>query len=285
MPITVQNLSYYYDFKTKFQKTALENIDLTINDGDFAGIVGHTGSGKSTLVSHFNALIKVQSGAVFVDEQDLTKKIDYKLLRAKVGMVFQYPEYQLFDETVYKDIAYGPKNLKLPQEEIDARVRQAVAQVGLDFDEIAERSPFELSGGQMRRAALAGVLAMRPEILILDEPTAGLDPKGKREIMSLIRNLRGVTRSIIMISHNMDEVAENCSRIIVLSDGKLYGDYTPAQLFKNTALIKSLNMDTPSVVELTEALSARGMNIEVDTFDEDALADKIAAAKKGGGYA
>ena len=213
MPIKIENLSFTYDPKAKFKKTALKDVSLSIEDGDFLAIVGHTGSGKSTLVTHLNGLTKVQSGKITVDEVDLTGKFDAKKLRAKVGMVFQYPEYQLFADTVELDVAFGPKNLGLDEDEIKVRVRNAIEAVGLDFDEIREKSPFELSGGQMRRVAIAGVIAMRPEILVLDEPTAGLDPKGKRDIMELVLSLKKTTKTVIMISHNMDEVAKYCNKI------------------------------------------------------------------------
>ena len=191
MPIKIENLSYIYNQNTTFASVALEDISLCIEDGDFLGIVGHTGSGKSTLVSHLNALTRIQSGAIFVDDMDLRpKKIEFKKLRSKVGMVFQYPEYQLFDETVEKDVSFGPKNIGLSDEEIAVRVKEAIELVGLDYEKIRSRSPFELSGGQMRRVALAGVIAMRPTALILDEPTAGLDPKGKKEIMELIKRIK-----------------------------------------------------------------------------------------------
>ena len=184
MPIKIEHLSYVYNPKTAFASRALEDINLAVEKGDFLGIIGHTGSGKSTLVTHLNALTRIQTGAIFGDEIDLRpKKIDFKKLRSRVGMVFQYPEYQLFDETVYKDVAFGPKNLGLGAEEIAERVREAIELVGLNYETVKDRSPFELSGGQMRRVALAGVIAMRPEVLVLDEPTAGLDPRGKTEIM------------------------------------------------------------------------------------------------------
>ena len=178
MPIKIEHLNYVYNPKSSFAAKALDDICLDVNDGDFLGVIGHTGSGKSTLVSHLNALTRIQSGAIFVDDMDLRpKKLDFKKLRSKVVMVFQYPEYQLFDETVYKDVAFGPRNIGLSDEEIAVRVAEAIRLVGLDFDAIKERSPFELSGGQMRRVALAGVIAMRPDVLVLDEPSAGLDPR------------------------------------------------------------------------------------------------------------
>mgnify|MGYP000833730992 FL=1 len=216
MSIVIEDLSYTYSPKTPYEKVALKNITLTIDDGEFLGIVGHTGSGKSTLVSHFNGLTKLMSGKLIVDGIDLSLKYDYKKLRSKVGMVFQYPEYQLFDETVERDVGFGPKNIGLDDAEIKKRVKEAVTTVGLSYDDIKDRSPFELSGGQMRRVALAGVLAMQPDILVLDEPTAGLDPKGKKEILSIIGDVHSNGKTIIMISHNMEEIAANCDRVAVM---------------------------------------------------------------------
>ena len=198
MPIRIEHLNYVYNEKTSFATAALKDISLEIREGDFLGVIGHTGSGKSTLISHLNALTRIQSGVIFVDDIDLRpKKLDFKKLRSKVGMVFQYPEYQLFAETVYKDVAFGPENIKLPEEEIAVRVKEAIGLVGLDFDAVKDRSPFELSGGQMRRVALAGVIAMKPEYLVLDEPTAGLDPRGKTEIMQLVQSIARTCKSVI----------------------------------------------------------------------------------------
>ncbi len=279
MPIILKNLNYIYSPGTPFQRTALEDITFTIEDGDFFGIIGHTGSGKSTLISHFNGLVKLMGGELTVDEFDLSKKYDYKKLRSRVGMVFQYPEYQLFDETVKRDVGFGPRNLGLDAAEIDARVKEAIGLVGLNYDEIAERSPFELSGGQMRRVALAGVLAMKPKILVLDEPTAGLDPRGKREILSLIRKIKEECPTIIMISHNMDEIAENCNKIAVLSEGRLKGVFTPDKLFRETELIKSLRMELPTVTHIATYLNGRGWDIDKGITDIDALVDEIVRIK------
>jgi energy-coupling factor transport system ATP-binding protein len=282
MPIKIENLSYIYNPKTSFAQAALKDITMTVEDGDFLGIVGHTGSGKSTLVSHFNALTRIQSGAIFVQDMDLRpKKIDFKKLRSSVGMVFQYPEYQLFDETVEKDVAFGPKNIGLDDEEIAIRVKEAIELVGLDYESIRSRSPFELSGGQMRRVALAGVIAMRPSVLILDEPTAGLDPKGKKEIMELVKNLKKTCSIVIMISHNMDEVASYCNKIAALKDGQLKGVYAPRELFGNVELVKEIGIDMPSVTLLARALCERGIEVPTDILDEEELYDAIESAIKG----
>ncbi len=277
MPIRIEHLGYVYNPKTSFATTALNDINLEINDGDFLGVIGHTGSGKSTLITHLNALTRIQSGTIFVDEIDLRpKKIDFKKLRSRVGMVFQYPEYQLFDETVYKDVSFGPKNIGLGDEEIADRVKEAIGLVGLDYESVKDRSPFELSGGQMRRVALAGVIAMRPEVLVLDEPTAGLDPRGKVEVMELAKRLKQTCPIIIMISHNMDEVAKYCNRVAVMSDGKLYGVYSPRELFASADLLRSLHIEPPSVTAIAEGLNVHGFNIDPSIIAEDELVEAIA---------
>lgn len=278
MPIRIEHLNYVYNEKTSFATAALKDISLEIREGDFLGVIGHTGSGKSTLISHLNALTRIQSGVIFVDDIDLRpKKLDFKKLRSKVGMVFQYPEYQLFAETVYKDVAFGPENIKLPEEEIAVRVKEAIGLVGLDFDAVKDRSPFELSGGQMRRVALAGVIAMKPEYLVLDEPTAGLDPRGKTEIMQLVQSIARTCKSVIMISHNMDEVAAYCNRIAVLSQGKLYGVYEPRELFRSREMLNSLKIDVPTVTALAAGLYERGFNVDPGIIDEKELTDAICA--------
>ena len=278
MSIKIENLSYIYDPKAKFKKTALKGVSLSVDDGDFLAIVGHTGSGKSTLVTHLNGLVKIQSGKIIVDGIDLTAKYDAKKLRAKVGMVFQYPEYQLFADTVSEDVAFGPKNLGIEEDEIDKRVKDAIVSVGLDYEEIKDKSPFELSGGQMRRVAIAGVLAMRPEILVLDEPTAGLDPKGKKDIMELIRSLQKTTKIVIMISHNMDEVAKYCNKIALLSNGELVGVYTPKQLFVDDTITK-YGLTLPSTVALARKLKNVGIIQNDCILTEEELVEEIA---KGG---
>ena len=278
MSIEIKNLSYVYDPKAAFAARALDDVSFTIEDGDFFGIIGHTGSGKSTLVTHFNGLIPVQSGTVVVDGVDLSKKYDKKALRAKVGMVFQYPEYQLFADTVAEDVGFGPKNLGLDKTEIEKRVREAVSLVGLDYEEIKNRSPFELSGGQMRRVALAGVIAMRPSILVLDEPTAGLDPRGKKDVLDLINDLRSTVRIVVVISHNMDEVAAYCNRVAVLKNGKNQGVFTPKQLFGGDTAEK-MGIELPSVTRFARLLRSKGMPIADDVIGEEELLSAIASAK------
>lgn len=283
MAIEIENLRYVYSPKTPFEKVALDEVSLHIEKGDFFGVIGHTGSGKSTLVSHFNALTRVQSGKILVDGQDITpKKIDFKKLRSKVGMVFQYPEYQLFADTVQKDVEFGCKNIGLSEQECAERAKEAIELVGLNYDEIKDRPPFELSGGQKRRAALAGVLAMRPEILVLDEPTAGLDPKGKGEILQLIMKIRATCPTTVMISHNMDEVAQYCNKIAVMSGGKLYGVFTPHELFSRRELLEELRLSVPKVTGIAGRLADMGMNIDRGIVRPEDLADAIERELKEG---
>ena len=282
MAVEIKDLTYVYSPKSPFEKKALDRVSLTVDDGDFFGIIGHTGSGKSTLISHLNALTRVQlklnaSSVLRVCGIDLTaKKPDLKALREKVGMVFQYPEYQLFADTVADDVAYGPKNLGLDEAEIDVRVREAIGEVGLDYNDVAQRSPFELSGGQKRRAAIAGVIAMRPELLILDEPTAGLDPRGKSEILDLLREIKRTCPTIIMVSHNMDEVAACCNKVAVLGEGKVMGVFTPAELFSRRELIHSLGLELPTVTELAAYLADSGIPVNPAVLTEEELVDSLA---------
>lgn len=264
--ITVKDLTFVYSQKTPYEKKALDNINLEIREGEFLGIIGHTGSGKSTFIQHLNGLIKTQSGSVNVFGLDLTvkkPKPDLRKLRGEVGMVFQYPEYQLFDETVAKDVAFGPKNLKLPKEEIAARVREAIELVGLDYDEIKDRSPFDLSGGQKRRVAIAGVIAMRPKALILDEPTAGLDPRGKEQILSLIMSLKNKhCPTIIVISHDIDEISRYADRIIVFNEAQIKYDMPMLELFSDKDRMQNIGLDIPTAVKLKNGLSDNGINLE-----------------------
>lgn len=264
MAVSVKNLSYVYMPKTPYETRALDGVTFDVNEGDFVGVIGATGSGKSTLVQHLNGLIRLTSGDLKVFDIDLAaKRPDLRRLRGLVGMVFQYPEYQLFDETVFRDVAFGPKNMKLSEEEINTRVKNAIELVGLDFEEIKDRSPFDLSGGQKRRVAIAGVLAMRPQILVLDEPTAGLDPVGRREMYELVLKLkRECSPTVIMISHNMDEISRYASRLLVLSGGKLIYDMPPKPLFNNhyDDLVK-MGLDIPVPVKLAKALKDGGVDL------------------------
>ena len=280
MSIVVENLSFTYMKKTPFEKKALENINLTVNNGEFLGIIGSTGSGKSTLIQHFNGLIKPQTGRVVVEDIDLSaKKVDLKTVRSKVGIVFQYPEYQLFDETVQKDIAFGPKNMGLTEQEIDTRVRESLALVGLEED-ILNKSPFDLSGGQKRRVAIAGVIAMRPEILVLDEPTAGLDPQGKKDILALVKSLQAsCSPTVIMISHNMDEITDMADRIALLHKGELLACLPPDELFARDDLVALAGLELPVAVSVAKKLKAKGINLGATPCRKSELAKLI--AKRG----
>ena len=284
MPIQVKNLTHTYSAGSVFQATAINDVSLTIEDGEFIAVVGHTGSGKSTLVQHLNGLLKPTSGQILVDGEDLNgEKVDRRRIRQKVGLVFQYPEYQLFEETVAKDIAFGPKNQGLSSDEIDQRVRRAMAAVHLDYDKYAERSPFELSGGQMRRVAIAGVLAMEPKVLILDEPTAGLDPRGRDRILSMIQELhaRGNT-TVIMVSHSMDDVARLATRLIVMSKGKLAATGTPREIFSQVEMMESIGLGVPEAAKLCALLREKGIDVPADLYSAGEVRDYIIKLWKEG---
>ena len=260
MSIEVKDLTYTYSPKTPYAAVALKGVSLRIEEGEYVGIIGKTGSGKSTFIQHLNALIRLQSGEIKVYDIDLTeKKPDLKRLRGTVGMVMQYPEYQLFDETVEKDVSYGPKNLGLTEEEVKERVRESIELVGLDYNEVRDRSPFELSGGQKRRVAIAGVIAMRPRVLVLDEPIAGLDPKGKQEILALIKKLKNAfSPTVIVVSHDMDSVAENCDKIALFADGEIARFASPREIFYDDELLARTELDCPSVVKVAKELDRLG---------------------------
>lgn len=264
MIIKLENLNYIYNPNTPFEKKALDNICLDIKKGDFIGLIGHTGSGKSTLVQHLNGLIKATSGKIIIDGIDITSKdASLKEIRQKVGLVFQYPEHQLFEETIYRDIAFGPKNLELGEEEISKRVRRAMDIVGLDFDTLKDRSPFELSGGQKRRVAIAGVLAMKPEVLILDEPTAGLDPRGRDEILGRIQKLyeeEGIT--IILVSHSMEDIARLVNKIIVMHRGKVAMEGDTKRIFKQDEKLKKLGLGIPQITSFMKEYRLKGNEVK-----------------------
>ena len=260
MQIEVKNLSCVYSEKTPFEKRALEDVSFSIEAGQSVGIVGATGSGKSTLIQHLNGLIKLKNGQISVLDIDLgAKRPDYKTLRKGIGMLFQYPEYQLFADTVAADVKFGPNNFGMSKEEAEDAAREAVTMVGLNYDEIKDRSPLDLSGGQKRRVAIAGVLAYRPKILILDEPTAGLDPVGKREMLNLVTSLKGsFVETIITVSHNMDEIAEFTQRVLVMKDGQLAFDTTPHDLFYNED-VESFGLSLPHTVKIVKLLKQNGI--------------------------
>ena len=281
--IEIKNLSFVYSRKTPFEKRALNNINLSVEEGTFLGIIGATGSGKSTLIQHLNGLIKQQdkkATTIIIHGMNAKDKKTLKQLRFNVGMVFQYPEYQLFEDTVYKDIAFGPKNMKLEKDDIDRRVRRAMEVVGLDFDTFQSRSPFDLSGGEKRRVAIAGVIAMEPKILVLDEPVAGLDPVGREEILTLVKLLqKEVSPTIILVSHNMDDIALLADRIIALKDGEIVADGPPKEIFTNREHIKEIGLDLPEATKLTDMLIERGINLPKDIISMDELRDQLIALK------
>ena len=281
--IRVENLTHTYGVDTPFCRSAVQSMNLEIRKGEFLGIIGHTGSGKSTLIQHLNGLLKPTSGTIYLNGRDIwadPKKI--REVRFKVGLVFQYPEYQLFEETCYKDIAFGPKNMGLSKEEIDRRVRSAAAFAGLS-EELLEKSPFDLSGGQKRRVAIAGVIAMEPEVLILDEPSAGLDPKGRRDLLRNIREYheqRGTT--VVMVSHSMDEVAENVDRIIVLSQAGVVMSGTPREVFSRAQELVDVGLNVPQVTQIALELRRRGVEIDDAVYTVADLRRALGAMKKGG---
>ena len=284
MPIEVSHLTHCYSEGSALRTVALDDVSFRIENGEFVGIIGHTGSGKSTLVQHLNGLLKPTSGQVLVDGEDLNgEHVNRRALRQRIGLVFQYPEYQLFEETVAKDIAFGPKNQGLSAAEIDERVRYAMECVHLDYQKYAERSPFELSGGQMRRVAIAGVLAMKPSVLILDEPTAGLDPRGRDRILGMLEELH--TRentTILMVSHSMDDMARLASRLIVMSDGKVVADGTPREIFMQEEMMTSIGLDIPEAARLCARLRAKGYDLPADLFRPEQLKEQLLRIWKEG---
>ncbi len=268
MPIRMEEVSHIYMQGGPFESTAIYDINLEIKDGEFVGLIGHTGSGKSTLIQHMNGLLKPTKGTVYVDEFRIVNDTkDLIKIRQKVGLVFQYPEHQLFEETVALDVAFGPKNLGLSKEEIEKRVEEAIRLVRLDYDQIKDRSPFELSGGQRRRVAIAGVLAMKPEVLILDEPTAGLDPRGRDEIFDEIKALhRDKKLTIILVSHSMEDVARLVDRIIVMNKGQIALTGTPREVFARSGQLKEMGLDVPQVTNLMLALKEKGLDVPTDIY-------------------
>lgn len=278
--IRVERLCHVYSAGTPFEKVALDGISLEIPHGQLVGVIGHTGSGKSTFIQHLNALLQPTDGKIFVGEQDINKdKFTRKAVKSEVGLVFQYPEYQLFEETVYKDIAFGPKNMKLSEAEIDARVREAADFVGVD-EAMFDKSPLELSGGQKRRIAIAGVIAMRPSVLILDEPTAGLDPVGCRQILDNIMSYRKKTGStVIVVSHNMDDVARLAQRVLVFDHGSVVMDGTPEEVFVQPERLISIGLSVPHAAELAMQLRAQGVALPCDVYTHESLKNALLEAK------
>ena len=281
--LKTEHLTYSYSTGTPFEVTAIEDINIEIEPGELVAVIGHTGSGKSTLIQHFNGLLKPQSGKVYVDGQDIWEsKKTLRASRFAVGLCFQYPEYQLFEETVYKDIAFGPKNMKLSEEEIDRRVREAARFIGVT-DDMLEKSPFDLSGGEKRRVAIAGVMAMEPKILILDEPTAGLDPRGRDTILGLIRNYREETgRTVMIVSHSMDDVAKIATKVLVINDRHVAMYGTVPEIYARSEELVAMGLDIPQVTKVFLGLKENGIPVRTDIFTvEQARAELRALREKG----
>lgn len=281
MPIVLENVTHIYMPNSAMSQTALHDVSFQIEEGEFFCIIGHTGSGKSTLLQHMNGLVQPSSGRITVDGLDLSVKKQRIEARSRVGLVFQYPEYQLFEETVFEDIAFGPKNLHVPEAEIKERVEEAMLLVGLAPDLFANKSPFDLSGGEKRRAALAGILAMRPRYLLLDEPMAGLDPRGRQSVIDLLQNLRKKTGcAIVMVSHSMDDVARNAERIAVLHKGELVMLDTPKNVFAKPEKLLELGLDIPQAAQLALKLRERGIPAPAGAYREEELLPFLLEALK-----
>ena len=282
--IQTKGLTYRYGIGTPFEKTAVDHVDLEIESGSFVGIIGHTGSGKSTLIQHLNGLLKPTEGSILLDGKDIwAEKAQMRQVRFRVGLVFQYPEYQIFEETVAKDIAFGPRNMGLAEEEVQARVKETAAIVGLS-DDILEQSPFLLSGGQKRRVAIAGVMAMRPELLILDEPTAGLDPRGREEILEEIKAYRRQTgATILLVSHSMEDVARHAQKILVMNAGKVFCYGTVENVFRRSQELQAIGLAVPQITRVCNALRAKGIPLTEDIFTVEQAKEQLIAwyRKKG----
>ena len=282
MSIEVRGLTHIYSEGLPHESIAIEDVTFKAEAGQLVGIIGHTGSGKSTLMQHLNGLLKPKSGTIVIGETDITADgVVMRDIRRKIGLVFQYPEYQLFEETVAKDVAFGPRNLGLSEEEIDARIEEAVEMVGLDYHAIKNVSPFDLSGGQKRRVAIAGVIAMKPEVLILDEPTAGLNPKAHEDILEMVKTIhRNENNIIFLVSHNMNDIARMSDKVLVMDHGKLVMDGTPEKVFSRGEELKAMGLDVPDSMEIVSKLKAKGMDIKGACLTMDEAADKIAEILK-----
>ncbi|MBR1423621.1 MAG: energy-coupling factor transporter ATPase [Ruminococcus sp.] len=265
--IKTEGLTYVYGEGTPFRKVAVDNVDIEIDQGEFVGIIGHTGSGKSTLIQHFNGLLKPTEGSVYIDGERLwDDKSKLRPVRFKVGLVFQYPEYQLFEETVYKDIAFGPKNMGLDDDEIDKRIRETARLVGIS-DEMLEKSPFDLSGGQKRRVAIAGVMAMEPKVLILDEPASGLDPMGREQILSMIKEYHQETgNTVLLVSHSMEDIAKNAKKILVMNKAKLFCYDETEKVFHRSEELQKMGLSVPQITRVFDRLKALGIGIDDDVY-------------------
>ncbi len=287
MPIKIEHLTHTYMQDSPFESTAIHDICLEINDGEFVGLIGHTGSGKSTLIQHLNGLLKPTEGVVYVNGLEITSKSkNLRKLRQQVGLVFQYPEHQLFEETVFLDVAFGPKNLGLSDDEIAIRVNEALDLVGLNSDEIKDRSPFDLSGGQRRRVAIAGVLAMKPDILILDEPTAGLDPRGRNEILSQIKALHEKeNNTIILVSHSMEDIARLVQRILVMNKGRLALSGTPEEVFSHSSELEEMGLGVPQITSLMMKLREIGEDVPQNIYTVEQAKDVVLRLIRGDRHA
>ena len=283
MSIKLTDVAYTYMAHTPFEKKAIKNINLEIHKGEFVAIIGHTGSGKSTLVQHLNGLLKPTQGIATIDDVNIAKKDkSVKMAKRKVGMVFQYPEHQLFEETIYADIAFGPKNMDLSEQEVDERVRRAMKFVNLDVATYKDRSPFQLSGGQMRRVAIAGVVALEPDYLVLDEPAAGLDPCGRDAIFNNIVELhRDTGIAVILVSHNMDDVAKMATRLIVMHDGEIALDGKPIEVFKETEKLMAAGVDVPQITSLMRMLNKEGLHVDTNIFTVDCAVENLLTVLRG----
>ena len=281
--LEIQNLSHVYSADTPFERAALRDVSLSIQRGEFVGLIGHTGSGKSTLIQHFNGLLKPTSGRVLFDGEDIWKDVKFtREIRFKVGLVFQYPEHQLFEETVYQDISFGPKNMGLSEEEIRARVERAAQFVGITDAEL-QKSPFDLSGGQKRRVAIAGVIAMEPDVLILDEPTAGLDPRGRESILQNIRDYQAAQHAaVVMVSHSMEEIASNVDRLLVMNHGQNAMNGTPAEVFSHAEELVEMGLAIPKMTQLFLALKRRGVPVDTSVFSVEQARQALRPLLKGG---
>ena len=285
MSVQVKNIFHTYNKGNPDAKIALKDVSFFINEGEILGVIGHTGSGKSTMLQHLNGLLKPDSGQIMIGDIDITdEKVKMTEIRKRVGLVFQYPEYQLFEETVAKDVAFGPKNLGMSDEEIDITVRKSLEMVGLSYDEIADRSPFELSGGQKRRVAIAGVIAMKPEVLILDEPTSGLDPHAHQEVLNMIRKIhKESTGIIIFVSHNMRDVANMSDKVLVMDRGSVVAFDTPDEIFKKRDMLRNIGLSTTPSAVLFDKLDERGIHIETDAVRIDDVEEALFGYLTGGG--
>lgn len=283
MSVKVENLTHIYNEGLPHESVAVQDVSFSIEDGQIAGIIGHTGSGKSTLVQHLNGLIRPKTGSIYIDEENICDdRTVMREIRKKVGLVFQYPEYQLFEETVFKDVAFGPKNIGLADDELEDRVREAIELVGLDYEQIKDKSPFDLSGGQKRRVAIAGVIAMKPKVLILDEPTAGLDPKAHKDVLDMIIRVHEHENNItVMVSHNMEDIASMCDKVIVMDKAHAVMEGTPQEVFARRTELKQMGLAAPPVTELIDMLNDRGFKLDRNILTRDRAVEEIYRAIRG----